>query len=60
MKKTLKLFGITALVVVLVTGCGKVPKLEDGKDAVATIKNGDISVDKLYNEICSINTNRYD
>lgn len=51
MKKTLKLFGITALVVVLVTGCGKVPKLENGQDAVVKVKNGDISVDKLYDEM---------
>ena len=33
----------------LLTGCGKVPKLENGKDAVVSFKNGDkISVDDLY------------
>lgn len=36
----------------LVTGCGKVPKLENGKEAVVTIGKGeDISVDDLYNEM---------
>lgn len=45
MKKTL----ITALLVGLtVTGCGKVPVLEDGKEAVVTSKDGDISIDELY------------
>jgi len=36
----------------LVTGCGKVPKLENGKEAVVTIGKGDdIAVDDLYNEM---------
>ena len=36
----------------LLTGCGKVPKLENGKDAVVSFENGDkISVDDLYNEL---------
>lgn len=48
MKKLL----ISMLVVLIcVTGCGKVPKLENGQDAVVTLKGKDISVDSLYNEI---------
>lgn len=34
------------------TGCGEIPKLENGQDAVVTFENGDkISVDDLYEEI---------
>lgn len=48
MKKLL----ISMMVVLLcVTGCGKVPELENGQDAVVTLKNGDISVDSLYDEM---------
>lgn len=48
MKKLL----ISMLVVLLcVTGCGKVPKLENGQDAVVTLKGKDISVDSLYSEM---------
>ena len=48
MKKLL----ISMLVVLIcVTGCGKVPKLENGQDAVVTLKGKDISVDSLYEEI---------
>lgn len=39
------------LVLLLVTGCGKVPKLENGQEAVVSLKNGDIAVDDLYNEL---------
>lgn len=40
------------LTVMLVTGCGKIPKLENGKDAVVSFDNGEkISVDDLYEEI---------
>ncbi len=40
------------LVMMLATGCGKIPKLENGKDAVVTFTNGDkISVDDLYEDI---------
>ena len=45
---------IVALLIVpaLVTGCGKVPKLENGKEAVVTIGKGeDISVDDIYKEM---------
>ena len=48
---TLKLFGITAAAVLLTTGCGKVPKLENGQDAVVSFKDSKISVDDLYKEM---------
>ena len=35
----------------LVSGCGKIPKLENGQDAVVTLKGGDISVDTLYEKV---------
>lgn len=41
----------TLIVLLLTTGCGKVPKLENGQEAVVTLKNGDISVDALYEEL---------
>lgn len=37
---------------VLLSGCGsKIPKLSNGEEAVVTMKNNDISVDALYNEM---------
>lgn len=43
---------LICLMTLLITGCGKVPKLSNGKDAVITYKNGDkISVDELYNKM---------
>lgn len=51
MKK--KIIGLFALSL-LVAGCGEVPKLENGKDAVVSFENGTmISVDDLYEEIKS-------
>jgi len=46
-----KLLVCLCMVLLLVTSCGKVPKLEDGKEAVVTSKSGDISVDDLYQEM---------
>ena len=46
-----KLLVCSAIVLLLVTGCGKVPKLQDGKDAVASLNDGGISVDDLYEEM---------
>jgi len=46
-----KLLICLCMVLVLVTSCGKVPKLKDGKEAVVTSKSGDISVDELYQEM---------
>lgn len=39
-------------IAMLATGCGKIPTLENGQEAVVTFKNGDkISVDELYKEV---------
>lgn len=48
MKKLLLCVSVMAL---LLTGCGKVPKLADGKEAVVSLKDGGISVDDLYSEM---------
>ena len=48
MKK--KLICILA-VLLLVTSCGKVPKLKNGDEAVVTMKDGDVSVEELYSEM---------
>ena len=50
-KNTMKLFGLSMAALLLVTGCGKVPKLENGEDAVVTLKGEDISINTLYNEV---------
>lgn len=50
-KNTIKLMGTTMALMLLVTGCGKVPKLENGQDAVITLNGENISVDTLYNEM---------
>ena len=50
-KNTIKVLGIAMIAMLLVTGCGKVPKLKNGKDAVVTLKGNDISVDDLYGEM---------
>lgn len=49
MKK--KLILVLIGVSLLVTACGKVPKLENGQDAVVSLKEGNIAVDDLYNEM---------
>ena len=43
----------TLAVLVLVTGCRKVPQLENGKDKVVSYTDGGISVDDLYSEMKS-------
>ncbi|MEG1288452.1 MAG: peptidylprolyl isomerase [Bacilli bacterium] len=49
MKRKIGLLCICAL---LMTGCGKIPKLSNGNDAVITFKDGQkISVDDLYNTL---------
>lgn len=50
-KNTVKLVGISMALLLVATGCGKVPKLENGQDAVITLNGEDISVDTLYNEM---------
>lgn len=52
MKNSKKLLACLFVGLVLVTGCGKVAKLENGQEAVVTFKKGDdISVDSLYEEM---------
>ncbi|MDD6879258.1 MAG: peptidylprolyl isomerase [bacterium] len=41
----------TLIVLLVVTSCGKVPKLKDGTDAVVTLKGENISVDSLYEDL---------
>ena len=49
MKK--KIIGLCAILL-LTSGCGEVPTLENGQDAIVTFENGDmISVDDFYTEI---------
>ncbi len=43
----------TLAVLLLVTGCKKVPKLENGKEKVVSFKEGGIAVDDLYDELKS-------
>lgn len=50
-KNTIKLVGASMALLLVVTGCGKVPKLENGQDAVVTLKGENISVDTLYSEM---------
>ena len=52
MKKTKKLLICLFAVLLFVTSCGKQPKLDNGQEAVITIKDGkDIAVDELYTEM---------
>lgn len=50
-KNTIKLVGATSILLLLATGCGKVPKLENGQDAIITLNGNNISVDTLYSEM---------
>lgn len=50
-KSTIKLVGASMALLLVATGCGKVPKLENGQDAVVTLNGENISVDTLYNEM---------
>jgi len=50
-KNTIKLVGASMALLLVATGCGKVPKLENGQDAVVTLNGENISVDTLYNEM---------
>ena len=49
MKKKLAVLGLCTI---LLAGCGKIPTLKNGEEAVVTFENGDkISVDQLYDAI---------
>ncbi len=43
---------LAAAILILVSGCGEIPKLSNGDEAVVTFKNGDmISANDLYEEV---------
>ena len=47
-----KLLIATFAVLLLLTGCKQIPKLENGKEAVVSLSNGrNISVDDLYDAL---------
>ena len=50
MKNWKKILVIT-LVIVCVVGCGKIPTLKNGEEAVVSFESGGISVDTLYNSL---------
>ena len=50
-KNTIKVIGTLSAILLFATGCGKVPKLENGQDAVVTLDGENISVDMLYKEM---------
>lgn len=49
--KTKKIVIGMAASLLLLTGCGKVPVLSNGEEAVVSLDNGGISVDELYKEM---------
>lgn len=53
MKKKTSILLLIIVGLFTLTGCEKVPKIENGKDAVVTLNGDDISVDDLYNEMKS-------
>lgn len=46
-----KLFVLLIGGLLVLTSCGKVPKLENGQETVVSLKDGEISVDELYNKM---------
>lgn len=50
MKKKL-LIGLVSLGVLATTGCGKIPKLENGEEVVASLNGKDFTANDLYNEL---------
>lgn len=50
MKKKL-LIGLVSLGVLATTGCGKIPKLENGEEVVASLNGKDFTANELYNEL---------
>ena len=49
MKK--KIIMLLCLLTVVITGCGKVPVLQDGKEAVVTFNDGNISAEQFYDKL---------
>ena len=46
-----KKFLVVTLMVLLLAGCGKNPKLQDGKEVIASVKDKNITVEELYNAL---------
>ncbi len=51
MKKIMKVTTILGISLLTLTGCGKIPTLENGKEIVVELENTNITVDDLYKEI---------
>jgi foldase protein PrsA len=50
MEKFKKLFVLT-IMIAIITGCGKIPTLKNGEEAVATTDKGSISTEELYQKL---------
>lgn len=50
MKNLKKLFVLT-IMIAIITGCGKIPTLKNGEEAVATTDKGSISTEELYQKL---------
>ena len=51
MKKKKLLIGLISLGVLATTGCGKVPKLENGEEIIASLDGKNFTANDLYNEL---------
>ena len=51
MKKKKLLIGLISLGVLATTGCGKIPKLENGEEVVASLDGKNFTAKDLYNEL---------
>ena len=51
MKKKKLLIGLISLGLLATTGCGKVPKLENGEEVVASLDGKNFTANDLYNEL---------
>ena len=51
MKKKKLLIGLISLGVLATTGCGKIPKLENGEEVVASLDGQNFTANDLYNEL---------
>lgn len=51
MKKKKLLIGLISLGVLATTGCGKVPKLENGEEVIASLDGKNFTANDLYNEL---------